>query len=44
VEVVIVEGLTNLEKLPERFTFAGFPLNIEGRDGSPIRAVAIVDD
>jgi kynurenine formamidase len=44
VEIVIVEGLTHLEKLPERFTFAGFPLNIKGRDGSPIRAVAIVED
>jgi kynurenine formamidase len=44
VEIVIVEGLTNLEKLPERFTFIGFPLNIQGRDGSPIRAVAAVDD
>ncbi len=44
VEIVIVEGLTNLDKVPERFTFAGFPLNIKGRDGSPIRAVAIVED
>jgi arylformamidase len=44
VEIVIVEGLTNLDKLPERFTFAGFSLNIKGRDGSPIRAVAIVED
>ena len=44
VEIVIVEGLTNLNKVPERFTFAGFPLNIKGRDGSPIRAVAIVED
>jgi arylformamidase len=43
VEIVIVEGLTNLNKLPERFTFVGFPLNIKGRDGSPIRAVAVVD-
>lgn len=43
VEIVIVEGLTNLEKLPEHFTFIGFPLNLKGRDGSPIRAVAIVD-
>jgi arylformamidase len=43
VEIVIVEGLTNLDKLPERFTLAAFPLNIQGRDGSPIRAVAIVD-
>jgi kynurenine formamidase len=44
VEIVIVEGLTHLEQLPERFTFIGFPLNIKGRDGSPIRAVAVVDD
>jgi arylformamidase len=43
VEIVVVEGLTNLDKLPERFTFVGFPLNIKGRDGSPIRAVAVVD-
>ncbi len=43
VEIVLVEGLTNLDQLPERFTLAAFPLNIKGRDGSPIRAVAIVD-
>jgi arylformamidase len=43
-EVVLVEGLANLDQLPERFTFAGFPLNIQGCDGSPIRAVAIIDD
>jgi arylformamidase len=42
-EIVIVEGLANLDKVPERFTLAAFPLNIQGRDGSPIRAVAIVD-
>jgi kynurenine formamidase len=41
-EVVVVEGLTNLSQLPERFTFSGFPLNFHGRDGSPIRAVAIL--
>jgi kynurenine formamidase len=43
VEIVIVEGLTNLEKLPAKFTFIGFPLNLKGRDGAPIRAVAVVD-
>ena len=43
VEVVIVEGLTGLEKLPPVFTFVGLPLKITGRDGSPIRAVALVD-
>ena len=43
VETVIVEGLANLEQLPERFTFIGFPLNFKGRDGSPVRAVALID-
>ena len=43
VEIVIVEGLANLDKLPERFTFIGFPLNFKGRDGSPIRAVASIE-
>ena len=43
VEIVIVEGLTNLEQLPQRLTFIGFPLNLTGRDGAPIRAVALVD-
>jgi kynurenine formamidase len=41
VEIVIVEGLKNLEKLPKQFTFIGFPLNLKGRDGAPIRAVAL---
>ena len=43
VEIVIVEGLTNLDQLPPEFRFIGFPLKITGRDGSPIRAVAEVD-
>ena len=43
VEIVIVEGLANLDRLPERFTFVGFPLNFQGRDGSPIRAVAVIE-
>jgi arylformamidase len=42
-ECVLVEALTHLDKVPEHFTFIGFPLNIKGRDGSPIRAVAVVD-
>ncbi|MDZ4815570.1 MAG: cyclase family protein [Verrucomicrobiota bacterium] len=42
VEIVIVEALTNLDKLPNKITFMGFPLNFQGRDGSPIRAVAMV--
>jgi len=44
VEIVIVESLTSLEKLPPVFTFVGLPLKIAGRDGSPIRAVALVDE
>jgi len=43
VEIVVVESLANLDALPATFTFAGFPLNFAGRDGSPIRAVAICD-
>lgn len=41
-----VEGLVNMEKLigKGRFKFIGFPLNIEGGTGSPIRAVAWLDD
>ena len=43
-EIVIVESLANLDKVPEQFTFIGFPLNFKGRDGSPVRAVALVND
>lgn len=43
IEIVVVESLANLDALPDTFTFAGFPLNFAGRDGSPIRAVAICD-
>ncbi len=43
-EIVIVETLTNLDKLPDSFVFMGFPMNIKGRDGSPIRAVAQVEE
>lgn len=41
-EIVIVESLAHLDKAPDEFIFAGFPLNLKGRDGSPIRAVAII--
>jgi kynurenine formamidase len=43
-EIVIVESLANLDRLPPRFTFIGFPLPLAGCDGSPIRAVALCDD
>ncbi len=41
-----VEGLVNLEKLigKGRFKFIGFPLKIRGGTGSPIRAVAMLDE
>jgi kynurenine formamidase len=43
--IVIVEGLANMEQLPldTVFTFFSLPLKLEGRDGSPIRAIAILD-
>lgn len=44
VEMVIVEALANLDKVPDEFTFVGFPLNFVGRDGSPIRAVALIGE
>ena len=43
-EVVIVEGLVNLDALPKTFVFSGFPLRIRDGDGSPIRAVALCVD
>jgi kynurenine formamidase len=41
-----MEGLVNLEQLvgKGRFQFIGFPLKIKGGSGSPIRAVAILDE
>ncbi len=41
-----MEGLVNLEKLvgKGRFRFIGFPLKIKGGTGSPIRAVAMLED
>lgn len=43
--VLIVESLTNLDSVPiDRFLFVAFPLNIIGRDGSPVRAVALIDN
>lgn len=43
--VTIVEGLTNLESLPDRpFLFGAMPLKIGNGDGSPCRAFASLDD
>ncbi|MDR1380528.1 MAG: cyclase family protein [Tannerella sp.] len=43
--VLIVEGLANMEQLPDNevFTFFSLPLKLQGRDGSPVRAIAIVE-
>ena len=43
-ETVIVENLTNLNLLPDNsFTFSCFPMSFENADGSPVRAVGIVE-
>jgi kynurenine formamidase len=39
------ENLANLAEVSgRRFTFFGFPLRIRGGHGSPVRAVAMLDD
>ena len=43
-DVVIVESLTNLRALPDTVTFIALPLKLEGGDGSPVRAVALVPE
>jgi len=44
-EVLIVENLTNLEALgDEMFTFSCLPLKFENADGSPVRAVGMIND
>jgi kynurenine formamidase len=45
-QIVIVEGLTGLDRLPrgKRFTFVAAPLKIHGGDGAPCRAFAILDE
>ena len=43
--ICIIENLVNLELIDTpRFTFIGLPLPIAGGGGSPIRAVALLDD
>lgn len=43
-EIPIIENLANLDALhTNRFRFSGFPLNIKGLSGSPIRAIAFED-
>ena len=41
---LVVEGLSNMEAITaDEFTFFALPLKLKGRDGSPIRAIAIED-
>ena len=40
-ERLIVENLTNLDGLPDRFELRAYPLRIAGGDGAPARAVAV---
>ena len=43
--IVIVEGLVNLDLITsERVQFIALPLKVKGGDGSPVRALAIIDD
>ncbi len=42
--LVIVEGLRDPARLPDQFVLLTLPLNLAGCDGSPIRAVALVED
>ncbi len=43
-DIPIVEGLTNVDKLLGRkFQFIALPLKISGADGSPIRAIAVLE-
>jgi len=44
-DMVIIENLTNLDKIGGGlFTFAALPLKYKDADGSPIRAVAIIEE
>jgi len=42
-DIVIVESLCNLRELPEKVNFIALPLKLHESDGSPVRAVAIVE-
>ncbi|CAM42764.1 hypothetical protein, unknown function [Leishmania braziliensis MHOM/BR/75/M2904] len=43
--IITYTELVNVEELiGESFTFYGLPLRIRGGDGSPVRAVAVIDD
>ncbi len=39
--ILLLEGLCNLDQLPDNFDLSCFPLPIESADGSPVRAIAM---
>ena len=41
-EVLIIENLTNLDKIKDFCLFIALPLKIKGGSGSPIRAIALI--
>jgi len=42
--ITVIEYLTNLDRIPApRCRFIALPLAIEGADGSPVRAIAVVE-
>lgn len=44
-EIILIENLTNLDKLPDHvFSFQCLPLKIEHADGSPVRAIAMINE
>ena len=44
-DIMLLEHLTNLDKVANRRIIAGFfPLPLKGADGAPVRGVAFVED
>lgn len=44
-EMLLIENLTNLDKLPDcAFLFQCLPLKVENADGSPVRAIAMINE
>lgn len=41
-KIISFENLANTGELPPTFEFIGLPLKLQGGDGSPVRAVAVV--
>ena len=42
-EMPSIYALTDLDDIPEEFTFIAFPLKSVNGDGSPVRAVAVTE-